>query len=91
MAFKAFYREDIRNALEAAQLASEGSSMLLAQVLSDAQIQDVPVDRALDIYRQGFCTALATVARTFGVGGCTTQGIVFIGVERSVDELNCVG
>jgi hypothetical protein len=67
MTFKAYYREDIRNALEAAQMASEGSAALLSQALDAAQIQDVPVDRALDIYQQGFRTALATVARTFGV------------------------
>jgi hypothetical protein len=91
MAFKAFYREDIRNALEAAQIASDGSVALLAQVLSDAQIQDVPVDKALDIYRQGFNTALAAVARTFGVEDCTTQVVVFIGAERSIDELSHTG
>ena len=60
MAFKAYYRKDICDALKAAQIASTGGDVLLELLL-----QGRPLLWA--VYRLGFSCALGTIASTFGV------------------------
>jgi hypothetical protein len=67
MALKAFYREDIRNALRAAHLAGGGPVSLIAEELSNPQLCDVPLSQVLEVYRRGFDTALTVIAYAFGV------------------------
>ena len=63
MGVRVYLNEDIRAVIEAAQIASDGPIGLLRQVLASAGLQVVPVEKVMDIYRQGFYTALETVAR----------------------------
>ena len=57
----------------ATYVANEGPAALMVDLLKDRDLctaldaADVPLEKLLQIYRQGFCTALAAVGLAFGV------------------------
>jgi hypothetical protein len=67
MALDVYFREDILNVLRSAYVASEGSASLVTQVLQDPELRNIPVQKLLSIYRQGFVTALGSVGIAFGL------------------------
>ena len=67
MALDVYFREDILNVLRATLAASGAPASLLSEFANDARLSDVPLDRLVDVYRQGFCTALGAVGLAFGL------------------------
>jgi hypothetical protein len=67
MALDVFYKQDILNVLRATCVASEGSASLMVEMLGDEDLQGVPVEKLMAIYRRGFQTALASVGLAFGL------------------------
>jgi hypothetical protein len=78
MALDIYFRDDIANALMAADEASASTAAALHNVTSDPQY--------LRAYRQGYRAALATVACAFGLGQASSN------LRRVPDEtLEAVG
>ena len=96
---KTYFREDIKDALEGAEVPGRDLMNLFTEMLGDASPQQVTVDTVLDIYQRGFNVALETVARKFGVDISVQETfllpapivLILAGVERSEDELNRIG
>ena len=73
MALKVYYREDILNALHAAYVASSGPAALATEVLEDQELQDIPLDKLLQVYMRGFNTALCAIGAAFGLTNLVDQ------------------
>jgi len=77
MALDVYFREDILNVLRSTFVASEGSFTLVTQLLEDPDFQNVPIQKLINIYRQGVITALGSVGIAFGLDapehGCGTR------------------
>jgi hypothetical protein len=67
MALDVYFRDDILNILRSTYAASEGTSSLVMQLLQDPDLEHVPVQKMLAIYRRGFITALGSVGLAFGL------------------------
>jgi hypothetical protein len=67
MALDVYFREDILNVLRATYAAGEGPAALVAEMLQDDEFQGVSLDKLLQVYRQGFNTALGAVGLAFGL------------------------
>ena len=73
MALDVYFKQDILNILRATYVAHEGPASLMVDLLQDRELcaaldaADVPLEKLLQIYRQGFCTALSAVGLAFGV------------------------
>jgi hypothetical protein len=73
VALDVYFKQDILNVLRATYVANEGPASLVVELLKDRDLcaaldaADVPLEKLLQIYRQGFCTALAAVGLAFGV------------------------
>ena len=67
MALDVYFRDDILNVLRATYAAADGPAALLTELARDPDLRQMPVDRLVEVYRQGFCTALGAVALAFGL------------------------
>jgi hypothetical protein len=67
VALDVYYKQDLYNALRAAYAANEGPATLVAEMLEDKELQDIPLDVLLRIYRRGFHAALGVIALAFGL------------------------
>lgn len=67
MTLKIYYQEDILNILRSTLVASEGTAAVMTDMLHDPDLQGVPVEKLLQIYRRGFRTALGAVGLAFGL------------------------
>ncbi len=67
MALDVYFREDILNVLRATYAAADGPAALLSELVCDPELRHVPLDRLMQVYRQGFCTALGAVGLAFGL------------------------
>jgi hypothetical protein len=88
MALDVYFREDILNVLRATYIAGEGPAALVAEVLGDRDLAEVPADKLLQIYRRGFHTALGAVGLAFGLAPLVEQASDRVG-RRSVSERAC--
>jgi hypothetical protein len=67
LALDVYFREDILNVLRATYAAADGPAALLSELVRDPELRHVPLDRLVQVYRQGFCTALGAVGLAFGL------------------------
>jgi hypothetical protein len=67
LALDVYFREDILNVLRATYAAADGPAALLSELIRDPELRHVPLDRLVQVYRQGFCTALGAVGLAFGL------------------------
>lgn len=67
MALDVYFKEDILNVLRATYVAGEGPAILVTEMLQDPELQNVPLDKLLGVYRRGFVTALGAVGLAFGL------------------------
>jgi len=67
MALDVYFKEDIRNVLRATYVASEGTATLVAELLQDPELCNVPLAKLLRVYREGFLHALGAVGLAFGL------------------------
>ena len=67
MALDVYFKEDVLNVLRATYVAGEGPATLVAEMLQDPELQNVPLDKLLGVYRRGFVTALGAVGLAFGL------------------------
>jgi hypothetical protein len=84
MALDVYFKEDILNVLRATYVASEGPATLVAEVLQDPALRDVPLDKLLRIYRRGFLTAIGAVGIAFGLDSCNHEKDL---MEQSLTEI----
>ena len=66
MGLDIWFREDITNALKAAEQASSTTAAAIESVVSDPSY--------LRAYRQGYKAALITIAMSFGIAGSEAEG-----------------
>lgn len=89
MALDIYFRDDIRNVLRSAYLASEGPAALVAELLRDPELQNVSMGKLLSVYREGYLQALNAVGVAFGLvpeagsDGMPTQAIPRTGSSAS--------
>jgi len=67
LALDVYFRDDILNVLRATYAAADGPAALLSELVRDPELRQMPLDRLVEVYRQGFCTALGAVALAFGL------------------------
>ena len=70
MGLDIWFREDIYNALLAANEANAATTMVIAEVSEDLQLLHDParaLPLTLRVYREGYKAALSTVALAFGI------------------------
>jgi hypothetical protein len=67
MALDVYFQEDILKALRAAHAASEGSAALVAEMLDDPDLGQIPLSKLLGMYRRGYQTALGVIGLAFGL------------------------
>ena len=67
MALKIYYQEDVLNILRSTFVASEGTAAVVTDMLHDPDLQEVPMEKLLQIYRRGFHTALGAIGLAFGL------------------------
>jgi hypothetical protein len=67
LALDVYFRDDILNVIRATYAAADGPSALLSELVRDPELRQMPLDRLVEAYRQGFCTALGAVALAFGL------------------------
>jgi hypothetical protein len=67
LALDVYFRDDILNVLRATYAAADGPAALLGELVRDPELRQLPLDRLVEVYRQGFCTALGAVALAFGL------------------------
>ena len=67
MALDVYFKEDVLNVLRATYVAGEGPATLVAEMLRDPELQNVPLDKLLGVYRRGFVTALGAIGLAFGI------------------------
>jgi hypothetical protein len=74
LALDVYFREDILNVLRATYVAADGPAALLSELVRDPELRHVPLDRLVQVYRQGFCTALGAVGLAFGLDSSERRG-----------------
>ena len=67
MALDVYFREDIKNILRATLVASEGSAALVGDLLQDPDLDQAAARKLMQVYKQGFASALGAVALAFGL------------------------
>lgn len=67
MALDVYFRDDIKNILRATLVASEGSAALVGDLLQDPDLDQVMAHKLMQVYKQGFASALGAVALAFGL------------------------
>ena len=67
MALDVYFRDDIKNILRATLVASEGSAALVGDLLQDPDLDQAMARKLMQVYKQGFASALGAVALAFGL------------------------
>lgn len=67
MALDVYFKEDVKNILRAALLASEGSAGLISELLSSSDLDQAAASKLVYMYKQGFASALGSIALAFGL------------------------
>ena len=90
MALDIYFKEDILNVLRATYAASEGSATLVADIMQDPELRNVPLDKLLRIYRRGFNTAIGAVGLGFGLDSlCQQRGGTGQSLARAPGPATC--
>jgi len=79
LALDVYFRDDILNVLRATYAAADGPAALLTELARDPDLRHMPVDRLVEVYRQGFCTALGAVALAFGLDPSDRRAVPLAG------------
>jgi len=78
MALDVYFRDDIRNILRSVYVASEGPTALVAELLQDPELKNVPITKLLAIYRTGYQQALNAVGIAFGLNDLPEPQIALV-------------
>ena len=87
MALDVYFRDDILNVLRATYAAADGPAALLGELVRDPELRQLPLDRLVEVYRQGFCTALGAVALAFGLDPSERHSNSVDGLPTAADWL----
>jgi hypothetical protein len=86
LALDVYFRDDILNVLRATYAAADGPAALLSELVRDPELRHMPIDRLVEVYRQGFCTALGAVALAFGLDPSDRRAMPIAGFSTIVDQ-----
>lgn len=75
MTVDVYSKRDILNILRAIYTGGDGPAALLAELAQDSELGQVPLEKVLRIYRQGFNTALGAVGLAFGMEAHPVQSV----------------